>query len=217
MKPQPGALQILVASLAPAVGSTALAGQELIGVYLWQVTTQDGDAVVEPGETATVSLWLDMTPSVVDSQTDGNQGVSAMIFDTVAGPGAANGQILGWQINEDLGFLTGDLTTTDGVSLFNINTGQLTLFGPFSHDDPIHVISFEWKPDLIDDYVVQYMTSTSALEVWEGAFDSTVSTPWTPVEAQISFQVFPTPGSVACILAACGLLSTTRRRPTPRH
>jgi len=144
-------------------------------------------------------------------------GMAATIHDTVTTFNGDRGQIVGWEVLNFLSSLTGDLTTTDGVSLFNINAGQLTLFGPFSHDDPIHVISFEWKPDLIDDYVVQYMTSTSALEVWEGAFDSTVSTPWTPVEAQISFQVFPTPGSVACILAACGLLSTTRRRPTPRH
>jgi len=211
MKPQPGALQILVASLAPAVGSTALAGQELIGVYLWQVTTQDGDAVVEPGETATVSLWLDMTPSVVDSQTDGNQGVSAMIFDTVAGPGAANGQILGWQINEDLGFLTGDLTTTDGVSLFDTNLGQLPLFGPFSKNDPIHLIDFEWAPTVAGDYVVEYTTSTHALEFWTGFFSNAQSTPAIPIEAQISFQVVPAPASLL-IVAPIALGFLRRRR-----
>jgi len=201
----------LIALAGAALAPTALAGDNLLGAYLWNVTTQNGDAIVEPGETASVSLWLDMTPSVVDSNTDGNQGLSAMIFDSLGSPSAANGRILGWQINEDLGFLTGDLTTTDGVSLFDTNLGQLPLFGPFSKNDPIHLIDFEWAPTVAGDYVVEYTTSTHALEFWTGFFSNAQSTPAIPIEAQISFQVVPAPASLLTV-APIALGFLRRRR-----
>jgi len=202
----------ILATFASTTLVTAVARADGMGIWKWDISTNDGDPIVEPGEIATIDLELDFDPDVDGINVT---GLSAVIFDVLGGTNAANGHIVDWQVNEDLSFLAGDLTTTDGVSLFNINAGQLTLFGPFSTADPIHVISFQWKPDLIDDYMVQYMTDTQSLEIWEGSFGDNTSVPWTPVEADISFQVFPAPGSVGCALAAAGVMAGRRRPTTP--
>jgi len=137
---------------------------------VWQasVTTDDGDPVVDPGEIATITLSLDLV-----TQFDAPLvGLAATIFDTLAnGPAADKGQIVGWQVLNDLDFLTGDFTQTDGDSLFNTNAGQITSFGPFTFDNPIDVLEFQYQPNEFDGSVVAYTTDTSDLLVWEGTFE----------------------------------------------
>lgn len=190
-----------------AMGACAgVASANGTATWLWDVVTNDGDAIVEPGESAYVQLALQMEP---DDGTD-LLALAASIFDTIGGQNASNGQIVTWAILNDLDYLTGDLTTTDGVSLFHTNVGQLSVYGPFFTDNPLDVLTFQWKPSATGAYTVEYATVTEAMVMWEGAGDDATAVDWATNEAAISFQVVPAPG--AAVLVGAGVLGAFRRR-----
>jgi hypothetical protein len=183
--------------------------------WLYDITTQDGDAIVEPGETASVTLTLLMNPNPGDAEY---VGIGIAIFDTLGGANAANGQILGWQYHYNLGDLYGDLTTTDGVNLYNTHAGQLAgaFTGPFTSANPIDVLTFEWQPLVAGHYDVAYSTESDAdgphtVKVWEFIDDEETLATYPVTEAAITFTVIPAPAT-AILLAAAG--ATRRRRRT---
>lgn len=184
--------------------------------WLWNVTTQDGDAIVEPGETATVTLSIDFHP---DADVDGPvQGLGTAYFDTAGLGGAANGTVVGWQVLNDLDNLSGDTTTTDGVSLFGTSAIQLTPFPGFVHDDPIDVLQFEWQTENYSSYQVEYATFTSdrmhgdhMIIVWEGDdLFSAKPYPWPIEEAAVVFEVVPAPAASFVVVA--GMMANCKRR-----
>ena len=124
-------------------------------------------------------------------------------FDTLNTAGGEFGSITSWEVKNNLADLTGDLTTTDGDSLFGTNAGQLTVFGPFSSDNPIDVLCFTWTAAdgvLIGDGpdTVAYETATSAMVLWVGDDkDSAVSMDANFSDTAFSWTVVPTPASAA--------------------
>jgi len=192
-----------------AVAGIAAGAQAQNGSASWMA-----DVEISPdGTTAdwTLSLSMDAdTPFVA---------LSATIFDTLNTAGGDFGSITGWSVLNDLDELTGDLTTTDGDSLFNTNAGQLTVFGPFTSDNPVDVLTFTWEaadgfvigdgPD-----VVSYSTDTENVTLWVGddkesatALDVTGAIS----EAGFEWTVVPTPAS-AMLLGLGGLALARRRR-----
>ena len=202
----------------PLLALTALTTPTLAdgtATWLYDITTQDGDAIVEPGETASVTLTLLMNPNPGDAEY---VGIGIAIFDTLGGANAANGQILGWQYHYNLGDLYGDLTTTDGVNLYNTHAGQLAgaFTGPFTSANPIDVLTFEWQPLVAGHYDVAYSTESDAdgphtVKVWEFIDDEETLATYPVTEAAITFTVILTPAT-AILLAAAG--ATRRRRRT---
>jgi hypothetical protein len=195
----------------------ALAQVEGEATWLWSVTTQNGDAIVEPGETAMVTLAVDMDP---DADRDGPVlGLAGVIFDTLGDPNAGKGQILGWEFHNGLDHLTGDTTTTDGVSLFGSTAAQLPLLD-LLHFDPIDVMTFEWAP--VDDgaYVVAYTSSTASVltmapcyaGIYTGNQDDVDAMDWPIREAMISFEVIPAPASALALAGSALRLGVRRRR-----
>ena len=156
--------------------------------WIADVTTTNGDEDYQVGEVATVTLSIDFDPDV-----DGVNilGLAATIFDVVGDAGASLGEITSWDVLNSLDELTGDLTETDGTSLFNVNAGQLTQFGPFSDDDPIDVIEFNWSTEQVGPYAVGYETMTESMVVWETDGGDDFGVDWAVVEADIEFDVIP--------------------------
>jgi hypothetical protein len=195
--------------------TTCVRGQDFVGTWLWSVTTDNGDALVEPGETASVLLSIDFDPDVFEKGLTGElvTGLGMARFDTLGGVNAAKGTILGWQVENNLGEKTGDQTTSDGVSLFGTNAQQ-GLGELFVWDDPIDVLSFEWSTEEFGQYSVNYSTSMlEPLLVWEGHFGDEFGelVEWDHVEAEVVFQVVPAPAS-ALPIAGLVLAMTRRRR-----
>ena len=187
------------------------------------MTTEDGDAIVEPGETATITLSIDMMPNV-DVPGGPVLGLSVAVFDTIGDQGAANGNVIDWQILNTLDDLTGDLTELHGIDLIGTTAAQsLITDDPFSHDDPIDVLQFTWGTDDYAAYSVHYSTHTYFIDrdlehlvtVWEGDlngdFDDYL---WPITEAAISFTVVPAPNAAALIAGVCSLAA---RRPPRRN
>lgn len=181
--------------------------------WLWDVTTQNGDAIIEPGETAIVTLSLLMESEMYDMD---HVAIGWAEFDTLGGFGAGMGAIVDWQVLNILDNLTGDQTTTDGVSLFNTTAAQIDGQGPFANDNPIGVLEFEWSPDHVGEYVVGYDTLThmGTVQVWisldDGPYD--LAEVWPVAEAAISFQVVPAPATLGVVAI---LAVAWRRRCQP--
>jgi len=183
--------QLLLFTMLIATQAPASARHEGVATWLWEVTTQDGDAIVEPGETACVSLWIDFAPDFVECcDESGPQALSVAGFDVLAMSDAEFGVITGWNIDETLTFLAGDQTTSDGTSLFGVFIGQIRrLQGPFVFDDPLWAISFEWAPSTFTGEEIAYATLTSFVEVWVGEWGDPDSVPWQAVDTEIIFEV----------------------------
>jgi hypothetical protein len=208
---------LLVVGLGAAC-RCAVAQPEVLGTWLWKVTTQDGDAIVEPGETATFTLSMDFSPNVGEAGLTGGEifGLGLLKFDTLGMAGAEMGQVVGWEILNDLDIDLGDVTTTDGTSLFGTTATQFFLFGPFVHDDPIDVIAVEWAPSTFQDFSVTYETSTDEFLVWEGPIDQPQTPEWPVVDTVISFQVVPSPSGVLTVLPVVAAWGGRRARPWRR-
>jgi hypothetical protein len=209
-------LLALAALTTPTLADGPLQGT---ATWLYDVTTQNGDAIVEPGETATITLSLLMEPT-------GGEVKAAFIgyahFDVLDAGGADTGAVTGWEIHNMLDQLKGDTTTTDGVSLFNVTAQQgLTFDQFFTDDNPVEVITYEWLPSTYEPRTVHYETVSDTIHaphtviVYEyfGGDDVDVVT-YPLSEAAITVAVIPTPPTLALLL-----LATPRRRrahrPTP--
>lgn len=197
--------------LVGVAACTAAHAQEDSATWLWEVTTQDGDATVEPGETATITISLFMD---VDVGKGEEIALHAATFNTLGGKGAAKGGIQGWEILNDLYSLTGDLTTTDGVSLFGTNVGQCLppQYVPCDLDNPIDVLAFEWSTDDYAEYDVHYATDTQVVVVVKDVFGSGEEfVQVDAIEASIVFDVIPTPSGVLVLVLAPVAIVRRRR------
>jgi len=184
--------------------------------WLWDVETQDGDAIVEPGETATVTLSLLMEP-----EEGFDCALSASIIDCLGGTNADAGTIVGWDYAGHLNELTGDLATTDGVNILNLHAGQLTAqTQPFVIDNPLEVYFFEWQPNEYVPLEVAYSTSShtvgdGAVYVWEWPdgkdWHDSDSVLYPVTEAAIQFTVVPTPP----LLLLFAIFTVPRHRSAP--
>jgi hypothetical protein len=199
------------------VASTAASAsaQEYVGTWTWTVSTDNEDAIVEPGESATILLSINFSPDVGDEGMTGERvsGLGKATFNTLGGANSERGSIGSWHVKNNLADKTGDLTTTDGVSLFGTNAQQ-GLGQLFISDDPIDVLEFEWSTDDYSGYLVTYTTSMlEPLLVWEGHEDGEFGelVDWSHIEAEIHFTVVPAPTSTLAMLLGASLVTRRRR------
>jgi len=207
-------IRLLTGTCAALLAATAANGQGT-AEWLWSVQTDDGDALVEPGEVAVVSLAIEMTPDPGLPPLCDLCGLAAITFNTLGGANADRGEIVDWEPNEILVALTGDTTTTDGVSLFGTELGQL--FQIFSPDNPIAALDFAWETSDFSGYEVAYTTETidpfDTVVVFQDVDGDGVGEPveWPISEAEIAFTVVPSPASLA-VLGAAMLMIRRRSR-----
>jgi hypothetical protein len=129
----------------------------------------------------------------------------AVAFDLLGDAGAANGNVVEWQVNPILLSYLPDLTTTDGVSLFNVHA--LQGLEQFCLDDPIEVLSFGWTPTQAGVYSVEYQSESwdfvnmklGHAAIWTGTDNLPSMTPWPVREAVIRFDVVPAPPPICLI------------------
>jgi hypothetical protein len=195
------------APLALVVGTFAGAAAAQSLQWTWLADVEH--PVIDPSkgittQTVTLSVLMEFdAPWVVIDYT---------IFDTIGALNADLGHITEWKVLNDLADLTGDLTTTDGVSLFGTNAGQLCLFGPCTSDNPVDVLRFTWEVDRAGAYDVTYLTDTSIAYAWIGENQDVAK----PFEADIlnevvvTWKVVPAPAALAL---GVPLLMRRRRRP----
>jgi hypothetical protein len=201
----------LILTLAAAVPAHVACAQ----TWDWLATVDN--PVLDPSEgvtTQTVTLSVAMvydTPFYI---------LGAAIFDTLGALNADYGQITDWKVLNNLADLTGDLTTTDGVSLYNTNAGQIcATFGPCTTGNPIDVLEFTWQ--LNDDVEldapveVNYVTLTRNASIMAGQDqnDHDVIPVETIIEAFVPWTILPAPSALAlAALTAPTLVRRPRRK-----
>lgn len=193
--------------LALVVASAALAQQPV--TWTWQAKVDqpviDPDGVTSQKVTLSALMEAD-APTVF---------LSAVIFDTLIAANPDYGTISGWTVLNSLADLTGDLTTSDGTSLYGTNAGQLCLWGPCTMDNPVDILEFTWQladdVDLDAPVTVTYATDTLIAVVKAGtdhgdaqAYEAEVIN-----EATFGWTIVPAPATLALLAAP---VITRRRR-----
>lgn len=177
--------------------------------WLWDVTTANGDSLVEPGETANITLIADLSPDV--NFPDGPVlGFAATVFDLLGGSNAQLGVISDWKIIGIDGLVEQQLD----YDLLGVTIAQSTGQDFFSPADPISLFEFEWTPQTYDHYQVSYSTATTLMRAWEGTEEVPFLVDWTSIDASIDFLVVPSPPSLLLwgTLGIVAVSAHTRRR-----
>ena len=194
-----------IASFIVVAGIAAAAGAQTM-TYNWSVTDDgNGDGVIEPGESAMLTLSAAMDPD--QSGTDG--GFAGSIYEILGGTNWDTGTLAAH--NNLLNALTDDGTLV-GNDITNIESFQLPLFfNPFfDASNPIDIYKITWTPN---DYSARSVDVSDANhqnnDVYTDNFGTSI--PYTAVVNGASFQVVPAPASMA-LLGLGGLVATRRRR-----
>jgi hypothetical protein len=198
----------MVPLLAWLPGAISLGQAQGMGHWISEVTTQDGDSIVEPGETATVSLWMDLDPDVGDVLPDGLEvdAFAGGVIDIIGGMGAADGMVLSWNVNDSLN--VGQLGTTDGINIFDV-----AVFQPFTLDidasDPIFLMSFEWSPTEHAASEASFSPEISHdgmpfFQIYKGGGFAEL---WPATEHSVTIQVVPGPSGLVPMLALTPIIA----------
>lgn len=197
-----------------AVGLLTAAALGQMGQWISEVETDNGDSIVEPGETATVSIWMDLDPSVGDQLPDGLivRALGGGRFDFVGQMNADKGSITSWERNEHLAI--GDEGFTDGVSIFDVEIFQLPGENVDS-SDPLLLLEYQWKPNVYDAFTAFYTPFVEVGDDKDGFFVYFANGPtqtWRATERSISIQVIPAPSCLICILGMVVTFGARRQR-----
>lgn len=170
----------------------------------WLTDAPDG-TTLQPDDTITVTF------SALMEEPTGAPFValSATVFDIINDVGVDAGQVLTWKFLNDFGMYDPTVLSTDYHSFFDVSVGQLTLFGPFTSDNPVDVFQFSWQATTPGD--VAYHTETEAAMLWVGEDkQSATAVAAQPIEAEFGWTVVPAPTTTALI--TLGALWVVRRR-----
>lgn len=192
-----------LASLIAVAGIAAAASAQGTITYSWSVSdTGNADGVIEPGESALLTMVATMDP--------GRTGFAGSIFDIVGGMNWDTGSVDSY--DNLLDALTDDGTLQANGDITGIEAFQLPpLFNPdFVGDNPITLYQITWTPN---DYTARDVSVADANhlnnDVYTDTFGTSVS--YTGVPGAGTFSVVPAPASMA-LLGLGGLVAGRRRR-----
>lgn len=202
-----GCNMILAQSVVVLI-STSIAVAQGSGEWIWTVVTSDGDAIVEPGEVAEITLSLDLTPNVGELQDDGESVFAfggALPLNIWGGANADKGTIVDWVANPFLAFPGG---RNDGTNITDVLLMQIPQ-QPVDNSDPIDLVSFQWIPFKYQPMVVSYNAESFFEDklgflVWEtfGMNGDHHPVRWDLVATGGTFLVIPSPSDWALLFVA---------------
>lgn len=184
-------------------GLAGLASAQGVMTITWAASdTGDGDGVVEPGESAVMTMYAQMNP--------GETGFAGSIYAIGGDADWAAGTLVSY--DNLLDDLTDDGTLGAGNTITGIESFQLPpLFNPFfDASNPIALYSLVWTPA---DYGSRTVTfgSTNHLNFDVYTDTSGTSVAYTGEVFPGLIKVIPAPASMA-LLGLGGLLGVRRRR-----
>lgn len=213
------------AVFAALVAACAAGARAEPGRWLHRVLTDDGDAVVEPGETATIRFSIDYEPSLgsIDPSTGFEVYGFGEVWCNFTGIRNWATGFVGWHADPQLIWISGDLTAKDEStqSLSGTYLAQNPgAFGGFWRIDPYpSVMDIYWDPK--GDY------SPRHVELLADAVDDKVGLwldigPWQEqyvfpfADGLVAFDVVPAPGATSVGLAMV-VWACTRRGLRREH
>jgi MYXO-CTERM domain-containing protein len=193
-----------LASLIAVAGIAAVASAQTM-TYSWSVSdTGNGDGMIEPGESAllTLSASMDPAPAV---------GFAGSIYDILGTSNWATGSVDSYENLVD-SLATGPGTLGGNNDITGIEAFQLPPFfnAEYNGDNPIALYAITWTPA---DYTARTVAVADANHQNNDVYtdDFGTSEGYDGVDGAASFQVVPAPASMA-LLGLGGLVATRRRR-----
>jgi hypothetical protein len=184
-----------------AVAGLACAASAQTMTISWTVSdTGNGDGIIEPGESAVLSMWAEMDP--------GATGFAGSIYD-ITGTGLDTGTM---DVYDNLlDALTDDGQLQGDNSITGIESFQLPpLFNPnFDASNPIELYNITWTPSDYTTRTISGGTTHVNFDVYTDDFGTNVG--YDGVVNGFSFRVVPAPASLA-LLGLGGLVAGRRRR-----
>ncbi len=188
---------------AAVCGIAGLACAQGTMIITWSASdTGNGDGVVEPGESAVMTMWAEMDP--------GATGFAGSIYDIAGDADWAAGTVVSY--DNFLDALTNDGTLGANNVITGIESFQLPpLFNPnFDASNPIALYQIVWTPA---DYTGKFVTFSSQnhlnFDVYTDDFGTSV--PYNGEVFSGLIKVVPAPASLA-LLGLGGLVAGRRRR-----
>ncbi|MBK7405421.1 MAG: PEP-CTERM sorting domain-containing protein [Phycisphaerales bacterium] len=191
-----------IATLIAVAGIASIATAQSSLTYTWSVgDTGNNDGIIEPGESAVLTMHGEMAPAGV--------GFAGSIYDIVGVENWDTGTVASY--TNSLKALTDDGALQGNNNITGIESFQLPpLFNPnFDASNPVKLYEIVWTPA---DYAARTIQVADANhlnnDVYTDTFGSSVA--YQGLAGNAVFQVVPTPASVA--LFGLGGLVTLRRR-----
>ena len=190
-------------ALIVVAGMAAVASAQTMTIS-WMVSdTGNGDGIIEPGESALLSMWASMDP--------GATGFAGSIYDIIGTSNWDTGTIGEFDYDNLLDELTDDGTLQANNDITTVESFQLPpLFnGNFIADNPIELYNITWTPNDYSNRTVTGGTVHINFDVYTDEFGTSI-----PYDGDVSgfrFDVVPAPASVA-LLGLGGLVAVRRRR-----
>jgi len=192
-----------LASLIAVAGFAAAAAAQGTLTYSWSVSdTGNGDGLIEPGESALLTMVGTMDP--------GATGFAGSIYDIVGIQNWDTGTVDVYENHLDA--LTGPGNLQGNNDILTIESFQLPpLFNPdFDASNPITLYTITWTPADYSSRLVQ-VGDTNHLNNDVYTDDFGTSVPYDGVTGMAEFNVIPAPASMA-LLGLGGLIAGRRRR-----
>ncbi|MDQ7014256.1 MAG: PEP-CTERM sorting domain-containing protein [Planctomycetota bacterium] len=188
-------------ALIVVAGMAAVASAQTMTIS-WMVSdTGNGDGIIEPGESALLSMWAHMDPEAT--------GFAGSIYDILGTGNFDTGTV---DVYDNLlDGLTDDGTLVAGNDITGVESFQLppAFNGDFIADNPIELYNITWTPNDYSGRTVSGGTNHINFDVYTDSFGTSV--PYTGDVSGFSFDVVPAPASVA-LLGLGGLVAVRRRR-----
>ncbi len=197
---------------APIVilAATAAAAHAQVATWYWTVSdTGNGDGLIEPGESAVLTLWVGFDPR----QDHAGGGVSASgPYDILGSAAWASGTItertnhMWFGIDEDTG------TLDDDNNILGIEHFQYPAFwGGLSFDDanPVDLVLLRWTPDSYTPQAVTLMNGAPDVYVYIDVYGSNLL--YSGTGGGVTFHIVPAPASAAAF-GLCAIAALRRRR-----
>ncbi|QKK08066.1 MAG: PEP-CTERM sorting domain-containing protein [Planctomycetota bacterium] len=188
-------------ALIAVAGMAAVASAQTMTIS-WTVSdTGNGDGIIEPGESALLTMSADMNP--------GGDGFAGSIYDII-GTGNFDTGSVDSNVNH-LNELTDDGQLQGNNDILLVESFQLprAFNGNFDDSNPIDLYSITWTPSDYSARNVSGITRHVNFSVYTDSFGTSVE--YTGDVSGFSFDVVPAPASMA-LLGLGGLVAGRRRR-----
>ncbi len=193
-----------------AMAVSACVAEAQVATWYWTVSdTGNGDGLVEPGESALLTLWVGFNPR----QDQAGGGFAwAGPYDVVGNDTWAWGTV-----EQRLNLLDGhggydNGTLDDDNSIRAIQHAQLPdLFqqGLMNSDNPIKLFFVRWTPSAYAKYAVELDNGGPDASIYTDVWGTNI--PYSGAGGSVTFHIVPAPASAAAF-GVCALAALRRRR-----
>ncbi len=194
---------------APIVilAATAAVASAQVATWYWTVSdTGNGNGLIEPGESAVLTLWLAFEPR---QDQLGGGFAQAGFYDILGNSAWAEGHVE--ERTQLLPYSTSDGVLDEENNILGLDHFQFpwVFDGYFRSENPIDMFIIRWAPVTYAHRTVSLDNGAPVANIYTDAFGATIL--YSGTGGSVTFHVVPAPASAAAFVL-CALAASRRRR-----